>query len=419
MELLQKLKSVLTTSSFRQVSLYTITGTLTKIISFAALPFFVNTLSEGDIGILNIFNSSIIFLTPVISMGALYTISVDYFKLTKPDYATVFSTSFLIPAIVSLLLIPLFFIFWQPLSKAFSFQHQFVWLIPVCLFLNFCFEAFIILLRIQNKVRLFATITLLKIVVEISLAVILILFAYVSWYSRALGYFISILMIGIIFFFYIKKNSLLVKKLDFKILKKELLFGLSGLLLQTSVFFISTSDKFFVMAHFGKVQAGFYSIAGTFATIQYIVSSSMMQYLQPVLYKKFAEKQKWKSVRGLYKKYILVMLATSFVLFFFTIAAYHYLLKESYSDYLHYFYLLCISSFIWSVSNIFLQHIIFNKHKKVIFWLSATTIFFAVCINYFTAQFLNINWLCVGQIVTNIFVLSLILYYNKKLNFFA
>ena len=419
MELLQKLKSISGTSSFRQVSLYAITGTLTKVISFAALPFFVNTLSEGDIGILNIFNSSIIFLTPIISMGALYTISVDYFKLTKPDYATVFSTSFLIPAMVSLLLIPLFFIFWQPLSRAFSFQHQFIWLIPVCLFLNFCFEAFIILLRIQNKVRLFATITLLKIVVEISLAVILILFAYVSWYSRALGYFISILMVAIVFFFYIKKNRFLVNKLDFNILKRELLFGLSGLLLQTAIFFITTSDKFFVMAHFGKTQAGFYSIAGTFATIQYIVSASMMQYLQPVLYKKFAEKEKWKTIKGIYKKYVLVMLGTSIALFLFTIAAYHYLLKESYRDYLHFFYILCISSFTWSVSNIFLQYVIFNKYKKIILWLSLMSISFALVINYFSARFLTINWLCFGQILTNIFVLSLVFYYNKKLRFFA
>ena len=352
-------------------------------------------------------------------MGALYTISVDYFKLTKPDYATVFSTSFLIPAIVSLLLIPLFFIFWQPLSRAFSFQHQFIWLIPVCLFLNFCFEAFIILLRIQNKVRLFATITLVKIVVEISLAVILILFAYVSWYSRALGYFVSILMVGIVFLFYIKKNRFLVNKLDFKILKGELLFGLSGLLLQTAIFFITTSDKFFVMAHFGKTQAGFYSIAGTFATIQYIVSASMMQYLQPVLYKKFAKKEKWKTIKGTYKKYILVMLSTSIALFFFTIAAYHYLLKESYREYLHFFYLLCVSSFTWSVSNIFLQYIVFNKYKKTILRLSVMSISFAVCINYSAAQFLTISWLCFGQILTNIFVLFLILYYNKKLNFFA
>jgi len=389
------------------------------MISFAALPFFVNTLSEGDIGILNILNSSIIFLTPIISMGALYTISVDYFKLTKPDYATVFSTSLLIPVVVSLLLIPLFFIFWQPLHRAFSFQRQFIWLIPVCLFLNFCFEAFIILLRVQNKVKLFATITLLKIIVEISLAIALILFAYVSWYSRALGYLFSILIIGFLFFFYIKRNRFLVNNLDFGILKKELLFGLSGLLLQTAIFFINTSDKFFVMAHFGKVQAGFYSIAGTFATIQYIVSTSLMQYLQPVLYKKFAEKEKWKNIKEIYKKYILLMLIASILLFFFTIIVYHYLLKESYRAYLHYFYLLCMSSLIWSVSNIFLQFIIFNKHKKVIFRLSLLSISFALLINYFAAYFLTIDWLCFGQIVTNIFVLSLILYYNKKLNCFG
>ncbi|MGN6298037.1 MAG: lipopolysaccharide biosynthesis protein [Ginsengibacter sp.] len=416
--MLYRLPTLFKTNSFKQVSLYTITGTLTKIISFAALPFFVNALSEGDIGILNILNSSIIFLTPIISMGALYTISVDYFKLAKPDYATVFSTSLLIPLAVSLLLIPLFIIFWQPLSRAFSFRRQFIWLIPVCLFLNFCFEAFIILLRVQNKVKLFATVTLLKITVEISLAIALILFAYVSWYSRALGYFFSILIIGFLFFFYIKRNSFLVSKLDFGILKKELLFGLSGLLLQTAVFFINTSDKFFVMAQFGKVQAGFYSIAGTFATIQYIVSTSLMQYLQPVLYKKFAEKEKWKNIKGIYKKYILVMLVASISLFFFTVLVYHYLLKQSYKAYLHYFYLLCISSFIWSMSNIFLQFIIFNKHKKVILRLSLVSIIFALLINYFAAHFLTINWLCFGQILTNIFVLSLILYYNKKLNCF-
>lgn len=419
MKLLYQLKSKFYTNAFRQVSIYTIAGTLTKIISFAALPFFVNTLSEGDIGILNIFNSTIVFLTPIISMGALYTISVDYFKLSKSDYASVFSTSLLIPLIISLLLIPLFFIFRQSLSRTFSFQEQFIWLIPVCLVLNFCFEAFIILLRIQNKVRVFATITLLKIIIEISLAVLLILFAYVSWYSRALGYFISILVIGILFFSYIKKNGFLVKRISLKTFKKELVFGLSGLLLQTAIFFINTSDKFFVMAHFGKTQAGFYSIAGTFAAIQYIVSASLMNYLQPVLFTKFSEKKMYGSIKSIYAKYIIIMLATTAALFSFSSLVYHYLLKPSYKEYIHYFYLLCISSLIWSVSNIFLQPIIFNKQKRIIFRLSVLCILFAFTINYCASQFLTINWLCAGQIVTNAFVLCVILYFNKKLNCFV
>lgn len=351
-------------------------------------------------------------------MGALYTISVDYFKLSKSDYASVFSTSLLIPLLISLLLISLFFIFRQSLSRTFSFQQQFIWLIPVCLVLNFCFEAFIVLLRIQNKFRVFATITLLKIIIEISLAVLLILFAYVSWYSRALGYFFSILVIAMLFFSYIKKNGFLVKRISLKIFKKELIFGLSGLLLQTAIFFINTSDKFFVMAYFGKTQAGFYSIAGTFAAIQYIVSASLMNYLQPVLYTKFSDKKMYESIKGIYAKYIMIMLATTAALFSFSSVIYHYLLKPSYKEYIHYFYLLCISSLIWSISNIFLQPIIFNKEKRIIFKLSVLCILFAFTINYCTSQFLTINWLCAAQIVTSAFVLCVILYFNKKHNCF-
>jgi O-antigen/teichoic acid export membrane protein len=116
------------------VGVYSITGSLCKAISFAALPFFFNTLNEGDIGILNIFGNSIVFLMPVISMGVLYTISIDYFKLSKEQYARVFSTSLLIPVVLSLLLIPVLYLFRAPLGSIFNFQQNFFWLIPCCLF---------------------------------------------------------------------------------------------------------------------------------------------------------------------------------------------------------------------------------------------------------------------------------------------
>jgi hypothetical protein len=174
--LLQKVKSILLKDSFKQVGAYTITGSLCKAISFAALPFFVNTLSEGDIGILNIFSNCIVFLTPIISMGVLFTISIDYFKLPKEKYAQLFSTVLIIPLVLSLLLLPVLYVFRIPLERAFNFQHAFFWLIPVSLFINFCFEAFIILMRNQNNVKLFTIVSLLKILLEIGLSVGFIVF---------------------------------------------------------------------------------------------------------------------------------------------------------------------------------------------------------------------------------------------------
>jgi len=416
--LLQKLQSLVQKNSFKQVGLYTAAGTLAKVISFAALPFFVNVLSEGDIGILNIFNSSIVFLTPIISMGVLYTISVDFFKLPKEDYARVFSTGFLIPIVFSILLVPVFYIFREPLLRTFNFQYQFIWLIPLCLLLNFCYEAYIILLRMNNKARQFAFMSLLKITVEISLSILLVVYVYQNWYSRALSYMISAALIGVLFFIFAKRNGFLVRKFDKKLLKEELSFGLSGLLLQTAVFFIGTSDKFFVMAFFGKEQAGFYSIAAVFASVLFIISASLMQYLQPILYKKFAEKQGWQNLKGLYKKYILAMFGTAVLLVIFTWFAYHFLLKPSYRDYINYFYILCGSGFIWSVSNLFLQYIIFHKQKKVIAWFSVMSIAVALLVNYSMVHYFDMRALCFGQVITNVLVLAASLYYSKRLKCF-
>jgi O-antigen/teichoic acid export membrane protein len=416
--LFQNLKSILLKDSFKQVGVYTITGSLSKIISFCALPFFVNTLTAGDIGILTIFSNSIVFLSPIISLGVLYTISIDYFTLPKEKYSIVFSTSLVVPVFFCVLLIPLLYIFKVPLEKTFNFQQPFFWLIPACLFLNFCFEAFAILMRNKNEVRLFAIVSLIKVLLEIGLSILLIIFIYRNWYSRALGFLLSGMVVAFLFFMYIKKENFLVGNINFKGLKKELYFGLSGLLLQTAIFFICTADKFFVMTFFGKEQAGYYSVASTFAAIQFIVCTSLLQYLSPLLYKNFAELQKWKMLKSIYYKYFATMFATFIGVLIFTFIVYNFILKTAYKEYLFYAYLLGLSSFIWTVCNIFLQYLIFSKNKKVIFQLSIITILVSITLNYLSSRYLTIQWLCVMQIISTLFLLVVILIFNKKLKYF-
>ena len=352
-------------------------------------------------------------------MGVLYTISIDYFKLPKIEYAKVFTTGLFIPFVFSILLVPLLYFFQLPLERAFNFQPNFFWLIPVCLFLNFCFEAFIILVRNQNNVTLFSLVSFLKVIMEVCLSILFIVWLYQNWYSRALAFLLSGLVLAFVFLYHINKHQLLVKNIDTKVLRKEFSFGLSGMLLQTAIFFINASDKFFVMSFFGKDQAGYYSVASTFATIQYIVCISLLQYLQPVLFRRFAEGKKWRDVKAVYYKYLFSMVATLVAVGVFSIVVYHYMLRAAYKEYLHYFYILSISSFLWTISNILLQYIVFTKNKNTIVQVSTLAIAIAIGINYFTSKFFGINWLAGGQVVVNLIIICILLLYSKKLNFFA
>jgi hypothetical protein len=67
-------------------------------------------------------------------------------------------------------------------------------------FLIFVFEAFILLMRNQENVKLFAIISLLKILLEIGLSVVLVIVIYKTWYSRALGVLFSGAVITGLFF---------------------------------------------------------------------------------------------------------------------------------------------------------------------------------------------------------------------------
>lgn len=414
-----KLIEILKRKSFKDVGLYTLTNFLTKALSFVALLFFVNILTVGDIGILNIFSNSIVFLTPVISLGVTYTISVEYFKLSKNEYSKVFSSSLIIPVAVTLIVIPILYFFRTPLFKAFEFQWEFIWLVPMCLLFNFCFDVLIILLRMENKVKLFSGISLLKIGVELLFSFVFILFLYKTWYGRALGYAVAMGVMCVIFFRYVIHQGYLVRKFDLHLLKGELIFGLAGLTLKVAIFFLNTSDKFFAMAFFGKEMTGFYAVATTFATVQYLFSNSLLQYLQPLLYKKFSTGKKWYDVKRTYLKYTGLMIIGAIVITIGTIVAYHFFLKKSYEKYIHLYFFMILSTFLWSVSNLFMQYIIYQKNKREITKLSVAALLSSALIYYFAASYFSIEWLCYGQIAANIIVFITILMISKKIRFFT
>lgn len=324
----------------------------------------------------------------------------------------------LIPLSVVILITPLLYIFRDTLYRLFEYQPEFLWMIPSFLVFNYCYEALFVLLIIEKKTKQMALMTVIRTGVEIIFSFLLIYTLFPTWYGRALGYGIGMFVMTNIFIRYVIKNKFLTRNINTRLLRRELTFGVAGFSLQMAIFFLISSDKFFVMVNYGKTMAGFYSVAATFATIQYIFSSSLLQYLQPIIYKSFSEGKYWSKVKPLFMKYVLIMASVLFLLILITTFIYHYIIKESYKEHIYVFYILATSTFIWSISNLFLQTIIYHKNKRIISTLSAIIIILAFSINYFTSKHLNIFWLGIGQIFSNSIMLLLVLYFSQKSGFF-
>lgn len=403
--------------SLQQVGIYTTSGFISKGLSFLALPLFVNLLSEGDIGILSIFSNSIVFFTPIIGLGISYSISIDYFKTSKKEFKSVFSTIVWLPLFISLFVATTLYILLPTLNTYFYYQSVFIWLIPICTLFNIYFELFLLLTRYEKKTFIFAGSSLLKLLIELALAIILIRFYNWNWEGRTTAILISG-FVGFGFFLWlIKKIKIYANTFDFKHIKKEFFLTPSSILMQTAIFCLNTSDKFFVMLFFGKEDAGRYSIASTFAIILFVFCSALLNYLQPKVFSIYAQGGTWIDVKPFFKKYLIVLSLCVILVAIFTEFIFHFLLKPSYLQTLPYFFLLLSSFFIWGLTSFFWYYMIYIRNQKDLIIFALSVIAISLFSNYIFIKQFQIIGICASLILVNFIVFFQVWYFNNKRGF--
>ena len=405
-------------SALSQLGAYTLTNFLTKFISFAALPLFVNFLTEADIGILSIFSNSIVFLTPILSMGILYTISSDYFKYDRNVFAKRFSSVVLLPFALSLICAGVIFLLFDILQSKFNYHPAFIWMIPCCTVLNIYFEAYLILCRNENNVKLFTLTCIIRSVMEITIAILLIMAVEKSWISRANGMLFSGVIIFIFFITYLRRKKFYVPVIQLKPIKEEFAFAAPAILFQTAIFFMGTADKFFAMNFFDAGTTGIYSIASVFASVLFLFCLAFLQYINPKLFKAYAEGKTWRDVKKLCMIYIYSMIGLALVLAIATPIVYKLFLKPSYYSGLGYFYILLFANLIWTITNLFLSLMLFQKNKQRMLLFALTAIPLSLISCYLGISNWGLLGIAMAVVTVNLFMAALVLHQNHLMRFF-
>ncbi len=369
----------------KSIAIYTFSNFFNKGISFLLLFYFAHVLTESDFGVLNLFSNSILFLMPFISMGILQSANTEFFKLEKKKFKNFFSTTLLMPVVVTVLSVILLFIFKNQLQQQYPFPTVFILLIPVITLFTFLNEHLINMVRNSNDPVKYLFVNIGRLLAEITLAVFFISALQYGWIGRVMGIFLSFLFVALYALVYFKEQQFIFGKIQKKYIYDELLYSVPIIVMQISVFCMGSSAGYFI-EHFTHDYAavGVFSIAATFGSVIIVLCTALLQYIYPKIYTLLSEKNvDYAAIRRHFLFYAGAMLLGTIAVIIATPFAYNVVLKSSYHAGLSYYFFICIGYFFWSISYFFYAFMLYHKQKRKILSASLLSILVSIVSHYF------------------------------------
>lgn len=405
--------------AIQSISIYTFTNFFGKAASFLLLFIFTNPvyISPSENGLLSLFSTGILFLMPFLGMGLLQSASTDFFKMEKKEFRDFFTTAFVMAFVVMILSCIVLFFFSGFLKNTYGYPIDFCWLIPVITFLTFCNEQFLSLVRNNDQPGIYFKANTLKILLELGISVVLVVFFAWRWGGRIAGIFAAYIVTGVYAFSYFYKHNYLFGRIIKSVVKTELIYAVPIITMQVSMFCMSASDKFFLsgLTSDNNETVGIYSIASVFASIILVLSSALMQYVFPKIYAQLSlPEADYSVIQKLFRLYCGIMIGGTIVIGLMTPLAYRYFINEKYSPALSYIYILFAGYFTWTIVNFFYSFLLFFKAKRKILVLSLFGIAASLSMNYFLIKKWSATGAAWSTLIVYLAVLIVALYLTKN-----
>lgn len=372
MRLLHTIRQYLQHPQARTIAIYTFSNFFNKGVSFLLLFYFARVLTQADFGMLSLFSNSILLLIPFVQLGIVQSINADFFKLDAPRFRDQFTTTLLLPILVTGLAVAMAFLFRDTLEARYGFPALFLTLIPLISWLTFISEHLTNLVRNRQEPYTYLLVNIGRLLVEIGLAVLLISALGYGWMGRVLGITASYVLVGGYGLYYFYRHGYLGGKIRLRLLRAELVYSVPILVMQLSIFAMSAATIYY-LEHYTRNYAlvGVFSVAVTFASVIIVFCSAFLQYLFPKMYSLLAETPvNQAAIRKQFLVYTVAILGVTGIVMLITPLVYWYFLPASYSNGLTYFYPIALGNAGWAVANFFYTFLLYHKQKQKILWLS-------------------------------------------------
>lgn len=385
----------------KALSIYAFTIFFNAAISFGTFSLLTHYLSEVDYGIINLYTSFSVFLTPFIASGVQFVLSVDYFKLNSGDFRSHFTNALLIPVGFTIFFTLLFLLFNQQVQHLLGVNFFFVLLLPLTCLVIVLNEIFLNLFRNKENHFLFAGFSIIKNLLEAGLTIFLIVFLSYKWEGRLGSSLIAAIASALFIFFLIYKWRLYTGVFQKKVVYGIFIAGLPFVLERLAIFVLGYSDRFFINHYSGTAEVGYYGAGAQISLIVTLAIITLNNTFYPVLFKSLSQEViEYKKVRNTCLAFVGLSFFITLAVIFCVPLFFRFFIGPVFQPGQKYAIYLTIGLFFWAVYNVFIAFLLNIKKNKIIMFISLFGMVISLIINFINVR----NFGPIGAAYTSILV---------------
>lgn len=412
-------KKLLKNKLFKRGSLFVFFSGLNGLIPFILLPIITNYLNPQQFGIANLFQTTLLFIIPLVGLSMGFNIDKLFFKVSKKRLAI--SIGNMLVILFFMILVFTFLIFFCSVFTSLSFTGIPVfWLLIIPLVSGFSAinEYNLILLRNQNKVMDFGFWQIGLTILNMSLSLFLIIFLMKGWEGRVEGIVLSTIIVSFLSLYNIRKMGYLSFDINSDEIKRILNLCTPLLFHGLGTFAIFQSNRYFINIHLNEAAVGIFSVAVSFSALMGIIKDGLARTLNPWFFENFNKngdlnKLKVKIVRMNLVIFTLLIFLTILITFFANFIILNFISVE-YHRAISIVFILTLSISVYAIYGINCSCFIHFSKTKL---LSLTTFYSAILglfLNYFLTKFYGIYGASYALFFTMVFQLLLLFYFISK-----
>lgn len=281
------------------IHLFSYTGfqAINKLVPFFLLPLFTRVLSKEELGYYTLYQTLIVIVFPLLTLGMQNAVSVNYFRLNERRFRRYISNVLYAVLLVVLIFVIVYFFVGKYISHIIQFPTIWLFVTILIVYPQFIVQLRLVLYRNQNKIKNFGMIAISNTLLTNLLGLAFIFVFHLSWKGMILGVLIGEIIVAFFSFISFYKEGLLVYQKSIRYIKDAIKVGLPVTFHQVGSWLSNAFNRILINSLLGIAATGTYGVGAVYGMIMTFVQDSFNIAYVPYLFSNLKNKNESTELR--------------------------------------------------------------------------------------------------------------------------